>query len=89
MGYLEELIFRLLAQICAASPHVLQDVEAYVQKNFAAPIDTWALSDAQMMMGKHAAKKKGVFVFPVDQIYQQLQRVSKVGGGWRRLGSLE
>ena len=81
VAYLEELIYRLLAQICAANPHTLPDVETHVKKNFAAPIDTWALSDAQMMMGKYADKKKGVFVFPVDNIYQQLQRVS-MGIGW-------
>ena len=81
LAYLEELIYRLLAQMCAAQPHTLPDVESYVQRNFTAPIDTWALSDAQMMMEKHAARKKGVFVFPVEKIYQQLQRVSDLAGG--------
>ena len=77
VAYLEELIYRLLAQMCAAQPHTMADIEAYVQQNFAAPIDTWALSDAQLMMErleKHP-KRKGVFVFNVDKIFQQLQKV--------------
>lgn len=76
VAYLEELIYRLLAQMCAAQPHTMADIEAYVQQNFAAPIDTWALSDAKLMMErleKHA-KRKGVFVFNVEKIFQQLQK---------------
>lgn len=76
VAFLEELIFQLLAQICAAQVHTITDVEEHVQKNFTAPIDTWALTDAQQTMEKHAAKKKGVFMFPVEKIYQQLQKVS-------------
>ncbi len=68
------MIFRLLAQICAAQPHTLRDVESYVQKNFATPIDTWALSDAKMLM-ERAQKKKVLFVFPVDKMFPQLQKV--------------
>ena len=75
LAYVEELIYKLLAQLCAAQPHSLSDVEHYVQNSFAAPIDTWALNDAHVMMEKHAAKKKGVFVFPVDRLYQELQKV--------------
>lgn len=64
-----------MAQICAAQVHTIADVEAHVQKNFTAPIDTWALTDAQLTMDKHKDKKKGVFMFPVEKIYQQLQKV--------------
>ncbi|KAL5463373.1 hypothetical protein EMCRGX_G032266 [Ephydatia muelleri] len=74
VAFLEELIFQLLAQICAAQVHTIADVEAHVQKNFTAPIDTWALTDAQLTMDKHKDKKKGVFMFPVEKIYQQLQK---------------
>ena len=64
--------------MCAAQPHTLADVESYVQRNFAAPIDTWALTDAQAMMERHSMRKgRGVFVFPVEKIFHQLQ---KVGG---------
>jgi len=75
VAYLEELIYRLLAQMCAAQPHSLADVESYVQQNFTAPIDTWALNEAKELMEKLAQKKKGVFAFPVDKIFQQLQKV--------------
>ncbi len=74
LTYLEGMIFRLLAQICAAQPHTLADVETYVQKNFATPIDTWALSDAKMLM-ERAQKKKVLFVFPVEKMFLQLQKV--------------
>ena len=71
VAYLEELIYRLLAQMCAAQPHSLADVESYVQQNFTAPIDTWALNEAKELMEKLAQKKKGVFAFPVDKIFQR------------------
>ena len=74
LAYLEGLIFKLLAQMCAAQPHTNADVESYVQKNFATPIDTWALSDAKMLM-ERAQKKKVLFVFPVDKMFPQLQKV--------------
>ncbi len=75
MAYLEGLIYSLLAQMCAAQPHVMADVESYVQKNFTAPIDTWALSDAQLLMDR-AQKRRGVFIFPVDRLFVLLQKVS-------------
>lgn len=74
VAFLEELIYQLLGQICAAEIHTIADVEAHVQNNFAAPIDAWAIADAQQTMEKHAAKRRGVFMFPVDRIYQQLQK---------------
>ena len=61
--------------MCAAQPHTLTDVESYVQKNFATPIDTWALSDAQMLMERAQKRKGSVFVFPVDKMFPQLQKV--------------
>ena len=77
MIYLETLIFRLLAQMCATQPHTLDDVEAYVQRNFASPIDAWALSDAKVIMDR-SQRRKGVFSFPVEKIYYQLQKVHVV-----------
>ena len=61
--------------MCAAQPHTMADVESYVQKNFTAPIDTWALSDAQLLMDR-AQKRRGVFIFPVDKLFVLLQKVS-------------
>lgn len=72
-AYLERLIYCLLAQMCSAQLHTISDVEAYVQKNFTAPIDTWALSDAQLVMDR-AQKKRGVFIFPVDKLFTLLQK---------------
>jgi len=80
VAYLEELIYHLLAQMCAAQPHSLADVESYVQQNLTAPIDTWALNEAKELMEKLAQKKKGVFAFPVDKIFQQLQKVCMHAG---------
>ena len=61
--------------MCAAQPHVMGDVESYVQKNFTAPIDTWALSDAQLLM-ERAQKRRGVFIFPVERLFVLMQKVS-------------
>ena len=74
MVYLELLIYRLLAQMCATQPHTLEDVEMYVQRTFASPIDAWALSDAKVLM-ERAQRRKGVFLFPVDKMYPMLQKV--------------
>ena len=74
VAYLEKLIYSLLAQMCAAQPHTISDVESYVQKNFAAPIDTWALSDAQLLMDR-AQKRRGVFIFPIEKLFALLQKV--------------
>ena len=49
--------------------------ETYVQRNFASPIDTWALSDAKVMM-ERAQRKKAAFLFPVDKMFPMLQKVS-------------
>lgn len=81
---MEELIYSLLAQMCAAQPHVMIDVENYVQKNFTTPIDTWALSDAQLLM-ERAQKRRGVFVFPVEKLFALLQKVRC----WRERGRRE
>ena len=75
MAYLESLIYQLLAQMCAAQPHTIKDVELYVQNNFAAPINTWALHDAKLLI-ERAQKKRGGYVFPVDKMFPQLQKVS-------------
>lgn len=75
MVYLELLIYRLLAQMCATQPHTLEDVEMYVQRTFASPIDAWALSDAKVLM-ERAQRRKGVFSFPVDKMYPMLQKVN-------------
>ena len=75
VGHLEGLIYCLLAQMCSAQPHTIADVETYVQKNFTAPIDTWALSDAQLLMDR-AQKRRGVFIFPVDKLFVMLQKAS-------------
>lgn len=80
LGYLEGLIYCLLGQMCSAQPHTMSDVESYVQKNFTAPIDTWALSDAQLLMDR-AQKRRGVFIFPVDKLYMLLQKVPVYIGG--------
>ena len=72
--YLEILIYRLLAQICANQPHTLDDVESYVQRNFPSPIDTWALNDAKLLM-ERAQWRKRVFLFPVDEMFFMLQKV--------------
>lgn len=78
MVYLEVLIYRLLAQMCATQPHTLEDVEMYVQRTFASPIDAWALSDAKVLM-ERAQRRKGVFLFPVDKMYPLLQKVCNCG----------
>lgn len=72
--YLEMLIYQLLAQICSVQPHSLSDVEAHVQATFSYPIDVWSLSEAQEKLERFAARKRNVFLFPIDKIYQLLIR---------------
>ena len=75
MVYLEGLLYSLLAKICAAQPHTIADVESYVKKNFKDPIDTWAVSEAQLLMSR-AQKRRGVILFPVDKLFTLLKKVS-------------
>lgn len=73
--YLEALIYQLLTQMCAAQPKTLQDVETHVMATFTHPINLWSLGDANQKMDRHAVRKRGVFIFPIEKIYQQLQKV--------------
>ena len=73
--YLEMLIYQLLAQMCAAQPKTMQDVETNVMGSFAHPINLWCLRDAQEKMERYAVRKRGVFIFPMEKLFQQLQKV--------------
>ena len=55
--------------------HSASHHETYVQRNFASPMDTWALSDAKVMM-ETAQGKKAAFLFPVEKMFPMLQKVS-------------
>nr|XP_022906385.1 protein son of sevenless isoform X2 [Onthophagus taurus] len=70
LNYIEGLCLRLLAMLCAKSPHTVQDVENKVQNTFPNPINQWALKDAQEALEK--GKKKSVL--PVDKIHNLLQK---------------
>ena len=54
----------------------MDDVETYVQRNFASPIDAWALSDAKVLM-ERAQRKKAAFLFPIEKMFPMLQKVSE------------
>ena len=69
------LIYQLLAQMCAAEPKTMQDVEANVMQSFAHPINLWCLRDAQDKMERYAVRKRGVFIFPMEKLFHQLQKV--------------
>ena len=74
--YLEELVYHLLSQICGAQPHSVADVKTYVNKNFVSPINTWALDDAERTMERHQLRRgKSAFTFPVEKLYQLLEKV--------------
>lgn len=74
------MIFQLLAQICSVQPHALSDVETHVQATFSYPIDVWSLNEAQEKLERFAARKRGVFLFPIDKLHQQLTKVGVVNG---------
>lgn len=77
ISYLEEMVYHLLFQICVTQPHSIGDVEAYVNKNFVFPMNTWALDDAQRTMERHQMRKsKSAFTFPVERLYQLLEKVN-------------
>ena len=73
---MEELVYHLLSQICSTQPHSINDVKAYVAKNFVVPINTWAINDAQRTMERHQVRRgKSVFNFPVEKLYPLLEKV--------------
>ena len=75
LDYLEMLIYQLLAQVCASKPHTIAEVEAHVQSTFSYPIDVWSLSEAQEKLERFAARRRGVYLFPIDRLYQLLVKV--------------
>ena len=77
--YMEDLLYHLLALICSAQPHSINDVTAYITKNFVAPINTWAINDAQKTMERHQLRKgKSVFKFPVEKLHLVVEKVNRV-----------
>ena len=73
--FLEVLVYQLLSQICSSLPHSVSDVEEHVQATFAYPIDQWSLNEAHEKLERHAARKRNVFLFPIDKIHHQLMKV--------------
>ena len=74
--YMEELLYHLLALICSTQPRSIADVASYITKSFVAPINTWALNDAQKTMERHQLRRgKSVFNFPVEKLHPLLEKV--------------
>ena len=73
LEYIEDLILRLLAILCAAQPHSTQDVADRVKAAFPHPIDRWATMEAANATDK--SKKKSPLVLPVDKIHPLLTKV--------------
>lgn len=74
--YVEDLLYHLLALICSSKSSSIGDVEAYIYKTFAVPINTWAIKDAQKTMERHHLRKgKSVFNLPVDKLHILLEKV--------------
>ncbi|EDW03211.1 GH11116 [Drosophila grimshawi] len=71
LHYVENLCVRLLAKLCAKPlPHSVQDVEEKVNKSFPAPIDQWALKEANEVINS----KKRKSLLPTERVHTLLQK---------------
>lgn len=70
-SYVETLCLRVLAKICGKPfPHCTQEIEEKVKKIFPAPINYWALNEANEIINN----KKRKLTIPLDSIHSLLQK---------------
>jgi len=69
---LEDLLLRLLQQLCSCRPHNIADIEDYIQKKFPQQIRGWAMDTAKSIIEK---KKKKTLTLPVDKLHIIMQKV--------------
>ena len=76
--YLEKLIVQVLGTICNRPyPHTVQDVQDRIRRMLpqpGVPFDQWVIEEANCAIKQ--GKKKADLVFPVDKVYNLLQKVS-------------
>ncbi|XP_047132929.1 son of sevenless homolog 2 isoform X1 [Hydra vulgaris] len=69
--YLEELIFKLLYQLCSVQPHSVHDIQEQINKTFPCQIKGWALESAEAAIEKG---KKKTLKLSVDKLQPVIQK---------------
>ncbi|KFD70593.1 hypothetical protein M514_09795 [Trichuris suis] len=74
LDHVEELIIRLLLDVAAKRPHSTADVEQHISKTFPAPLNAWAVKEAQEVLVKsHRRHRDRSAIFPLQRVHLLLR----------------
>ncbi|CDW56550.1 son of sevenless 2 [Trichuris trichiura] len=80
LDHVEELIIRLLLDVAAKRPHSTADVEQHISKTFPAPLNAWAVKEAQEVLVKsHRRHRDRSAIFPLQRVHLLLRVSAPVG----------
>ncbi|XP_003375279.1 protein son of sevenless [Trichinella spiralis] len=74
LDHVESLIIRLMYDIAAKKPFTISDVEQHIEKTFPAPLNVWAVKEAQDVLGKSSRRHRDrSAVLPFQRIHLMLR----------------